>query len=196
MIGRAQRMTRTTCTVQWDDVVVRELAFEHLELHGNNLRAAETQTKAQEEANNQNRAGESSRTRRNLGERLSAVEVNENESDTDVDEPLSRIVTLRPFVPAPPLAPPGDSETESEDSKSSLRVVRSSLAVVLVVVLVDDDVDVAVPVVVVDVNEVEVAVTGSKLRPTSLLLESSPSIIRIPRKMMIRLLGKRMCRGI
>jgi hypothetical protein len=73
--------------------------------------------------------------------------------------------------------------------------VRSSLAEVLVV---DEDVGVAVQlvVVVVDVDEVEVAVAGSRLRPTSLLLESSPSRIRIPRKMMIRLVGKRMYRGI
>jgi hypothetical protein len=78
----------------------------------------------------------------------------------------------------------------------TLREVRSSLAEVLVLVVVDEDVDVAVLVVVVDVDEVEVAVAGSKLRPTSLLLERSPSKIRIPRKMIIRLLGKRMYRGI
>ncbi len=46
MFGRVRRMTRTTCMVQWDDAVVRELSFEHLELHGNNLRAAETHTNA------------------------------------------------------------------------------------------------------------------------------------------------------
>jgi len=31
MIGRVRRMTRTTCMVQWDDTVVRELDSEHLE---------------------------------------------------------------------------------------------------------------------------------------------------------------------
>ena len=93
--------------------------IDHVIVHGNNLRAAETQTKAQEEANNRNRASGSSRTRRNLGERFSAVEVVKNESDTDVDEPLNRIVTVRPLAPAPLVAPPGDSETESEDFEGS-----------------------------------------------------------------------------
>ena len=54
MIGWARRLMQTTCMVEWDDAVVRELGFEHVELHGNTLRAAETRTKAREEANKQN----------------------------------------------------------------------------------------------------------------------------------------------
>ena len=59
----------------------------------------------------------------------------------------------------------------------TLREVKSNLAEVLVMVVVDDDVDVVVVVIVdvdVDEVEVEVAVVGSRLRPTSMLLESSP----------------------
>ncbi len=60
---------------------------------------------------------------------------------------------------------------------------------------VDEDVDV-VEVEVGEEDVDEVAVVGSRLRPTILRIESSSSGIQIRRKMMIRLMRKRMCRGI
>jgi len=79
----------------------------------------ETQTMAQKEANMQNRAGGSRRTARILGERFSAAEVLEDESDDEVYEPLNRIQPMRSPAPEPPSAPPVDSETESEESEGS-----------------------------------------------------------------------------
>ncbi len=69
------------------------------------------------------------------------------------------------------------------------------MAEVLSVVLFDEDLD---KVVVADVDEVKVAiaVVGSMLRPTSLLLENSSKRIRVPQKTMIRRRRKMMCRRI
>ena len=111
MINRARRMMQTTCMVEWDDAEIRELDFEHIELHGDSLRAAETRIRAREEGNKQNRAGGSRRVARDLGERFEAVEVVENESDDDEEGPLIRMAPEPPPAPEPPSAPPGDSVT-------------------------------------------------------------------------------------
>ena len=42
VIVRFWRMLQTSCMVHWDDAEIREVDFEHIELHGNDLRAAET----------------------------------------------------------------------------------------------------------------------------------------------------------
>ena len=58
MIGRVRRVLKTTCEVQWDEAEAREVNFEYIELHGDNLQAAETLTMPHEVTNMENRGSE------------------------------------------------------------------------------------------------------------------------------------------
>ena len=64
MIGRVRRVLNGACLVQWDDAELREVNFEHIELHGDTLRAAETRISLQKQANMENSGGGSRRSTR------------------------------------------------------------------------------------------------------------------------------------
>jgi hypothetical protein len=116
MIGRVRRVLRTTCMVQWDDAEVREVSFEHVELHGDSLRDAETQTMSQKEANMENRGRGPRRTTRNVTNKPLTQEPWEDANYCCDDKPLNR---LRPKTPAESASPSSSSSSSGTKSMNS-----------------------------------------------------------------------------
>ena len=125
MIGRVRRVLRSTCMVQWDDAEIREVSFEHIELHGDNLRDAETQTKSQKEANMENRGRGPRRTTRNVTNKPLTPEPSEDGDSICDDEPINR---LRPETHAEsgsPSSPSNSSGTKSITVTYQYRTYRT-----------------------------------------------------------------------
>jgi hypothetical protein len=91
MIGRVRRVHKMACIVQWDDVEVREVNFEHVALHGDTLRAAETQNTHLKQANMENSGGGTRRSIWSVPSKPATLEPSEVDDDSDNDEPLDRL---------------------------------------------------------------------------------------------------------
>ena len=113
MIGRVRRVLRATCMVQWDDAEVREVSFEHIELHGDSLRDAETRTRAQEQTNMENRGGGARRSTRNVRKQPPTPKPLEDDGENSGDEPLNRLRPETPAVIGSPSSPSSSSGTHS-----------------------------------------------------------------------------------
>ncbi len=116
MIGRVRRLLQTSCMVQWDDAEIREVDFEHIELHGNSLRAAETLMNLQNEANMENSDGGPRRSTRIRQNKPPAPEPLKDSDDSSVHEPLSRIRPETPAEVGSPSSPSSSSGTKSMNS--------------------------------------------------------------------------------
>ena len=61
MVGRVRRKFKSYVMVCWDDSILRKASFEDIELHGNDLLAAETRLKHRSSTNLPNSVGGSTR---------------------------------------------------------------------------------------------------------------------------------------
>ncbi len=96
MVGRVRRKHKSYVMVCWDDNIVRQASFEDIELHGNDLLAAENRLKHRATATLPNIVGGSTRKSSNIPENSSRLTTSNSDTNSDSDAPLNR---LRPQAP-------------------------------------------------------------------------------------------------
>ncbi len=93
MVGRVRRKHKSHVVVCWDDNILRHANFDDIELHGNDLLAAETRLKHRNTANFPNYVGGSTGKVNDTSRILSRATSFDSITNSDSDAPLNRLNT-------------------------------------------------------------------------------------------------------